>query len=573
MKRIAIFLAGTLVALAAVPAVQGQSLSTGGLMADKDLVMPSDLFELSQTQFQFGTARSMAMAGAFTSLGADLSSMSINPAGLGMYLRNDISLTPLMTFTHADNSAAPWNNDDASHINQKNRFALGNIGFAINAYEGSGTLTSLTIGFGYNRLADFNYAQSFYQTGNIGSIGDMYSMQLRYSGLRATDIMGDNLDWNRTPTDLWPAVLGYKCGLTDDPRDNGMWSPTWIGGDRTPAGIDIGQYAGLVSRGSAGEYDISVGVNLNNKVYLGATLGIQSFYQRKDYYYAEDYNYPTPGSNPEGTAPDLDYQLLWSRLNQTVIVDGSGVNFKIGVIYRPLESLRIGAAFHTPTYYSFDRRYQGAMRSRTYANQDTNPDVYPDANGYLNLEAMTPVLVDDGPDTWAFTGPSRLLLGASYTFRQLGILSVDYERTWYNGMRMKDTPGGIQNDLYNNVFRNEFKGSNTVRVGLEVRPIPAIALRAGFGYSGSWLQDRNAVFSSPVAKQLTYYSAGAGFTLSPHVVLDVAYSYQHTKQTDYYLYFADEYGVNGNFLGSNASDLFSTSYGRHSAALTLGFRF
>ena len=75
-------------------------------MADNDIVMPTDLLELSQTQFNFGTARSMAMAGAFTSLGADLSSMSINPAGLGMYRHSDLSITPLVTLARADNSAA-----------------------------------------------------------------------------------------------------------------------------------------------------------------------------------------------------------------------------------------------------------------------------------------------------------------------------------------------------------------------------------------------------------------------------------------------------------------------------------
>lgn len=69
---------------------------------DRDIVTPSDLFELSQTTFSLGTARSMAMAGAFTSLGADLTSMAINPAGLGMYRRNEISITPLMSFARAE---------------------------------------------------------------------------------------------------------------------------------------------------------------------------------------------------------------------------------------------------------------------------------------------------------------------------------------------------------------------------------------------------------------------------------------------------------------------------------------
>ena len=40
-----------------------------------------------------GTARSQAMGGAFTALGADLSNTYINPAGLGFYNRSEFSGT------------------------------------------------------------------------------------------------------------------------------------------------------------------------------------------------------------------------------------------------------------------------------------------------------------------------------------------------------------------------------------------------------------------------------------------------------------------------------------------------
>ena len=56
----------------------------GGLLMDRDGMMSNDMYTLSQTSFGFGTARSMAMAGAFTSLGGDMASMGIYPAGLGM---------------------------------------------------------------------------------------------------------------------------------------------------------------------------------------------------------------------------------------------------------------------------------------------------------------------------------------------------------------------------------------------------------------------------------------------------------------------------------------------------------
>ena len=102
MKRLIITLA------AAATAAGASAQQWGGLLMDKDLLMPTDMIELSQTQFNFGTARAMAMAGAFTSLGADLSSMSINPAGLGMYRHGDISITPMMSFARSKGNAPEY---------------------------------------------------------------------------------------------------------------------------------------------------------------------------------------------------------------------------------------------------------------------------------------------------------------------------------------------------------------------------------------------------------------------------------------------------------------------------------
>lgn len=571
--------AGALACMLAFPAA-AQTLNTGGLMADKDVLMPANLFELSQTQFNFGTARSMAMAGAFTSLGADMSSMAINPAGLGMYLRSEVSITPLMTFDRAENSAAPYER------NSRNRFSVGNFGAVFNVYEGTGRLMSFNIGFAYNRLADLNYRSSFYQTGNIGSIADMYSQMLNYSRprLTANQLMGNNLDWFDVNPGLWPAVLGYKGGLTDDPDNTGDWSPTWISGNRyDPATgeqfIDIGHYSSLESRGSIGEFDISVGANIGNKFYIGATIGIQSVYQKVNYYYAEDYTYPTPNPNPditEGLAPDLPFQLLWSKVNQSTIIDGTGVNFKLGFTYRPIPNLRIGAAIHTPTYYSIDYRYQGNALGLAYSNDKDyhpGPDEYPkpDKDGYIVADGQTPVLDNDN---WSFVSPTRILLGVSYMFGDRGLISVDYERAWYNGIRMKDAPAYAPvTEMYNDTFRNNFKGSNTIRIGAEFKPLPMLSLRAGFGYSGSWLKDKDMVLSSPIAKQITYYGAGVGVALSRSVTFDVAYSYQRNKQTDYLLYYADQVDPNGEVLGSDSSDMYRTDYVRHAVALTLGFRF
>ena len=562
MKRLII----TLAAVATTAAAAAQQ--SGGLLMDKDLLMPSDMFELSQTQFNFGTARAMAMAGAFTSLGADLSSMSINPAGLGMYRHNDISVTPMMSFARSKTNAPEYGN------NSRDRFSMANIGVVINAYEGSRSLVSLNIGFGYNRIADLNYDYAFQRQNQAGTIGDAYARQLYWGGISKYSFYNGggsgNWNWNNIAPEYWNAALAYRGFLIDqvDPNKPDSWQPTWV----TP-NADVDHYTMLRSKGSIGEYVLSVGANINNKIYIGASLGIQSVYQRKYIDYVEEYFY----SDPSQAIPDfgnsgLDYQLLRWKLNQSVIVDGTGVNFKAGVVYRPTANLRLGVAIHTPTYYSLDRKFQSAAAGLAYANNDTDPNVKPDDEGYISTAGdpnmTSPLLVDDGPNSWSFVSPTRLMFGASYTFGERGVISVDYERDWYNGIRIKDNPSGLDSQSwYNDTFRDVFKGSNILRVGAEFKPLPVLALRAGFGYSGSMLKDDKTVLASPAIKETTYYGAGIGFVLARGVLLDVAYQYMSSKTTDYYLFYAEDKG------GHTESAVYSTDINRHNVALTLGFRF
>lgn len=565
MKRLII----TLAAAATAAVASAENPKFGGLLMDKDLLMPTDMIELSQTQFNFGTARAMAMAGAFTSLGADLSSMSINPAGLGMYRHNDISVTPMMSFARSKTNAPEYGN------NSRDRFSMANIGVVINAYEGSRSLVSLNIGFGYNRIADLNYDYAFQRQNQVATIGDAYARQLYWGGISKYSFYNGggsgNWNWNNIAPEYWNAALAYRGFLIDqaDPNKPDSWHPTWV----TP-NADVDHYTMLRSKGSIGEYVLSVGANINNKIYIGASLGIQSVYQRKYIDYVEEYFY----SDPSQAIPDfgnsgLDYQLLRWKLNQSVIVDGTGVNFKAGVVYRPTANLRLGVAIHTPTYYSLDRKFQSAAAGLAYANNDTDPNVKPDDEGYISTAGdpnmTSPLLVDDGPNSWSFVSPTRLMFGASYTFGERGVISVDYERDWYNGIRIKDNPSGLDSQSwYNDSFRDNYKASNIVRVGAEFKPLPVLALRAGFGYSGSMIRDEDDFPpASPVIKQTTYYGAGIGFVLARGVLLDVAYQYMSSKTTDYYLFYAEDKG------GHTESAVYSTDINRHNVALTLGFRF
>lgn len=556
----------TAVSVTGTAAAQGQA---GGLLLDKDLLMPSDMIELSQTQFNFGTARAMAMAGAFTSLGADLSSMSINPAGLGMYRHNDISITPMMSFARAESNADPYGR------NRRDRFAMANIGGVTNVYEGTGKLVSVNFGFGYNRIADLNYDYSYQRWGQQATVGDAYARMLNWSGYSKNDFYNNggagSWNWDRVPVELFNAALAYRGFLIDqtDPEDPSTWKPTWVGKD-----ADIAHFTSMRSRGSIGEYTLSAGLNIDNRFYLGATLGIQSVYQHKYIDYGEEFFYGGgTGAEADGHGPSgLDYQLLWWKLNQDVIIDGTGVNFKLGFVYRPFENLRIGAAIHTPTYYALDYKFQSAAAGLAYANNHTDSNVTPDSDGFISTAGdpnmTSPLVAYEGANNWSFVSPTRLLFGASYTFGNRGVISVDYERDWYNGIRMKNNPTGLDSDLwYNDTFRDNLKGVNILRVGAEFKPLPVLALRAGFGYCGSMLKDDKTILASPVIRQTTYYGAGVGFVLARGVLLDVAYQYLSSDLTDYYLFYAEDN------VGMAESARYSTTINRHNVAVTLGFRF
>ena len=573
MKRTRWIIWAAILAVGTATAQTSYNRDMGGLLIDRDVMTPADLLGLSQTQFNFGTSRAMAMAGAFTSLGADASSMAINPAGLGMYRKNEVTFTPMMTFARSTTPDA-----GAYGGNRTNRFSASNLSVVINAVNRTCGLIGLSIGFGYNRIADFNYDYSYQRSGQAATVADVYARQMVWNRISKNDFYDDggqgNWNWDRIAPQYWNAALAYRAYMIDQTGEN-AWAPTWIGN-----GADITHYTTVKSRGSAGEFAMSVGANIENKLYVGATVGIQSIHRKLYVDYAEDYRYADPSTeHPYGTDPSLDYQLLYAKLNQAMIINGAGVNLKVGLVYRPIPGLRIGAAFHTPTYYSLDRKYQSSAASMAFANRNTDPNVRPDSKGYISsgTENMTtPLLYDENPDGWSFTTPARLLLGASYTFGSRAILSVDYERDWYNGIRMSDNPIGTElKHSYKQTFRDMLKGSNIVRAGAEFKALPGLALRAGFGYSGSMLRDENTIFAQPAIKKTVYYSAGIGLALSRVCTLDLAYQYMKHTTTDYYLFYVNETedtptGPQDMFAESS---LYRTDFARHNVALSLSFRF
>lgn len=569
MRRLHINLLALVAMIISLSPAQAQSVNFGGTTFNNDIIGWYDLYNLSFTSHNYGTARSMAMGNAFTALGADMVSTSLNPAGIGMYVDSDVSFTPMMQFTKS-----PTKGGDPYYANvpkrsqtfddHTERVAMGSMGGIFSVYKGAGAVTNINFGVAYNRIADYNedYLVAKHNNSANNSLANFFCTLSNVDGL-LTDNEGKMAFGDPY---YWGATLAYKNGLTN--KDAQGW---FI--DRIADNAIIDQYSSVSTRGSLGEYDITVGFNFLDRIYLGASLGIQSLDYKRETYYGEDYLY-SEGQAPSGD--DMPYQLQYMNYMQTTRIEGSGFNFKIGVTARPFDWLRIGVAYHTPTFYNVAMRYNSEMWSETFS-AGNNPDGYDiDKDGYMADYVESPIWEDSGPYSWEYRSPSRLLTGVALTLGKRVILSADYERSWYQTIRLEDAPIDDLDVVYRDNFKEVFKGSNTLRVGVEGYVLPFLALRAGYIWNGSTLKQeyKDAIVSHPVPTKQTFITAGVGIKFSPTIYLDLAYQYGNTTYTTLQTFFAVENATaETNDLIDIQSARFSTSTKRHSAVLTLGFRF
>lgn len=537
----------------------------GGEVMQQALFSPEQMARLSQDQ-HFGTARSVAMGSAFTSLGGDMTTLFVNPAGLGMYRTNEFSFTPLVSLSRSENGAKEYRSNNAS------RFSMANIGFVLNLYEGTGHLTSFNMGFAYNRVADLNFRTSFQaDSPYTGGAAAPSLLRVMAGELTASNLFPDSEGflgyYGRTAPDLWGAMMAYNSYLLN-PYDDG--AGPYYEADHIGHNASVGHFYDLESRGSIGEYALSFGANVSNKLYLGLTFGIQSLSQRVNLYYGEDYRYLGTNGSTVPAVNSLEQELIrqadYVHYNQFAHLSGVGFDLKVGAIFRPIEALRIGAAYHSPTWYSVDHEYAGQMASMVYDN---------DEQKYHPSDVNTDgTWSDTAGDRWEISTPSKLLFGISYTFGKRAILSLDYERDWYNAIRVRNTPFWLPDtELFSQTsFKQRFAATNAVRLGGEFKATQRWALRAGFGYTSTMVEEKQFL-SSPLPDRTFDISAGMGFVLTRSMSLDVAYRYTSTRCSDYRLFYGARITPDGSPELLDTSPLFSTDYAYHHILLTLGFKF
>lgn len=455
---------------------------------------PNDVLRFSQS-VNLGSARYVSMGGAFGSLGADFSSISINPGGLGVYRSSEFSISPSLK-SRSDETVFMNNR----YTDSRARLMLDNIGL-VTSYrpikEEETGLVMINFGIGYNKLNDF-YSETTALGGNSEfSIMDFFASQA--NGNDWYDLTpADDWDPYNNSGAPWAAIMAWNSFLIDTVPGNpfSYQPPLWLGDG-------VYQDQSISSEGGIGEYVFSLAANISNKFYFGATIGLQSVYFNQTIYYSETAN--------ESNLPLANGDLFESmNYNQSLTIEGSGINFKVGAIYRPFPDLRLGLAAHTPTFFNLDETYSANMQS------DFNVGT---------VRVSSPINLYD----YKIESPYKLIASMAYTFGKVGLLSFDYEYIDYTTMRFGKGGDGERFVSENNEIKTIFRNTNNIKVGGEFW-LKQLAIRGGYAYYGSPYKTENEFKSSSI----NVLSGGFGIRMNS-VSLD--WAYQHMIYNDNYLPF------------------------------------
>jgi len=409
-----------------------------------------EAFLFSQADY-WGTARFMGAGGAFGVTGGDFSALSTNPASIGLYKRHEVSFTPMaLNFIYTDSYYY-----DNKNSTQKFKYTVPQVGIVLaKGIRQENGWKNWQFGFGYNRIMDFN--NSYRLNAQVHNTL-MNTVVDHVNGINYNNLSGDGrLAWNNWLIDTIPGMTDQYYSCFSDK--------------------DIDQRATVVRSGSIDEMIFSFGGNFNDKLYFGATLGFPFLSFKETTTYTET---PAMEDNISGIN---DYTLQSEQRNS-----GTGVNLKLGVIYQPVDFVRVGVAFHTPTYYwrVKDNFYRSLVAH--YSSGKTNEDLYENYN------------------TFTLTTPLKFNLGASFIIAKRAFVSAEYEFQDYGMATLYDDRYDYVKE--NEATRDKYGIAHNIRVGGEINITQGFALRAGYRLKTSPYK----LTKAPYNNTSHFISAGLGF--------------------------------------------------------------
>ncbi|MFA9206301.1 MAG: OmpP1/FadL family transporter [Burkholderiaceae bacterium] len=472
-----------------------------------------------------GTARSNALGGAMGSLGGDLSSNHINPAGLGFYKSSELLLTP--KFLVQTNNFT-YRGTSSSTTNSKSNFGSVGIVFADGQKRNNWTSTAFSITF--NQIANYNNHSSFGGKNNFSSFSEKYLEEL----------VGDRADTNAALGNyIFGSSLAFRTYLVDTTA-NAKGAVTGYQ-SLVPISTGVNQSYDAITTGSYDELAFGWGGNMEDKLYLGASLVLPMINYTKSVTYSEADATSNPDNNFGGFVIDEHFS---SR--------GWGLGAKLGIIYKPESFLRVGFTIHTPQVISF--------RDQMSASMTTNTEKY------AGIQSASSSELNNGyPGTREYTvaTPTKAILSTSYFFaspgkpaQPLGFISADLEFINYAATRFYsnnyDKATSDYYNLINSAVKASYKNNINFKIGSEIKLTSNWMIRAGAAYYGSPYKDETLKASRMVL------SGGIGYRTNRNFI-DFTIVSSSSKDAVFPYRLNDKPNTYANLTGNQL--LFNIGYG------------
>ena len=427
----------------------------------------TDANRFSQTIPTMGAnARIQGIGGAATAIGGDISSASVNPAGLGYLQRSEITFSPSISLLGAE---ANYNLNGQNTLTEdaKLNFNFAQLGgaFVLPSNNSSGYKGG-AFAISYSRLNSFHRRTSYEGTNSQNSIIDYFLNQ------------ADGIPWNEIypqsgATDL--LALAYDAYLINEDFDfdNGGQNTYY---SIVPIAPTL-QRETIEYSGSQSQWNFSYGGNYDDKLFFGAGLGIQSFKYEENKRYEE-----TVTGSPIN--PNQEKSLNSLVIGENLSISGTGINLTAGVIYRPIYPIRLGASITTPTYFSVNDTYNASLRAY-YNNFYFGNDEFGDP---IILNDTDEINTLDVESTYNLTTPLRASVGAAFFVGKLGFISADVDFINYESSKLLSPPTEFSFTADNQTIQNLYASTMNYRLGAELR-LKTFYLRGGVGLYGNTIKE------------------------------------------------------------------------------------
>ncbi|MBF1584787.1 MAG: hemin receptor [Prevotella sp.] len=476
-----------------------------------------------------GTARYVGMGGAMEALGADLSTIGTNPAGLGLFRKGKVDLSFGLVSQTGMNKFSSLN---------KTNMSFDQIGVVFNVNKTPNV--SFNIGFNYHKSRNFDQLLNAANTLNNASQNKLTYQKYRNQVFQTQD------DATYSQVDN----LYMKNLLYNNTTSTYYYFPA------------SGYLYNQQNKGYIGEYDMNLSANINDRVYLGLTMGIHDVHYKGYTEYTE--NFVHNANNIPGLT-----------LNDSREITGTGFDVKFGAIVRPMAEspFRLGAYVHTPVWYD--------LTTSNYTEL-TDGTLRPSIGESYDFRVNTP---------WKFG------LSAGTTLADRVALGATYEYAAYNAMQTRIKDGGTYDWYYgtyyesshndrvmNNHTEEALRGQHTLKLGVEAKITDHFSLRAGYNYLSALFKDlaeKNGSLKSPG----TYYASSTSyvnwkdtnrftFGLGWNVWrFNIDLAYQYSQQNGTFYPFMDYHEGSAPSVEDNIANPTKVNNKQHQLLLTMGYKF